>query len=159
MNSSVATAILSRSRARLVRETRKIHEETTWSHGFYRFCVPGSFQALIQYADMLAAQTAKFVSIHLTSLPLYPPPLCVLPLFHPSAISAPVVLLFLSFLSFFSFFSSSLVTYFLRRLQAGTAVMGDVVLPRNRSKFSAECLALRKYFPTRSSRRKPRRGA
>lgn len=74
------------------------------SYGFYRFCVSGTFQALIQYADMLSAQTAKYVSIHLAFLspppPLHlPPPLAsrrrvfspALVLFLPSAISASVV--------------------------------------------------------------------
>lgn len=145
------------------------------SHGFYRFCVPGSFQALIQYADMLSAQTAKFVSIHLTSPPLWPPPpVCVvLPLFHPSAIGAPPLsssfFLVLSLSSrplFFLVFFLPLFSYFLPRLQAGTAVTGrclSAVLSRDRSKFSRGISRVRRenifrppppFIPTKATARR-----
>jgi len=70
-------------------------------------CVSGSFQALIQYSDMLSAQTAKFVSIHLTLLSSLLPsgPLLFIPRFrHRCARSSPPPLSLSSFLFFLSFF-------------------------------------------------------
>lgn len=102
-------------------------------------CVPGSFQALIQYADMLSAQTAKFVSIHLTLFPL-----CWSPFYF---FLRCVLVFFLFFFRFFFFyFVFLLFLSYLLPLRIDGAY--PVAFPRDRSKFSVEYLMPGKYFPT-----------
>lgn len=91
------------------RPAERIKCRTTSSHGFfYRFCVSGSFQALIQYADMVSAQSAKHVSIQFALFPLSSSPAFPF-LLYSSVISASVSYFFSSFAffippSFFFFF-------------------------------------------------------
>lgn len=109
----------------------KIHVEQHRLMVFIASLFPGSFQALIQYADMMSAQSAKLVSIHLTS----PPSLAVsephlFSLFPLSAISASIVVLFFFLFFFLLPLSHSLLFQFLYSIQSHTEpYRGDAAYP------------------------------
>lgn len=131
---------------RATRQAREIHVGDLISRFSWFLSVSGSFQALIQYGDMLSAQTAKFVSI-LDFVFLHPSSLSSSHLFFPPSVrplsscflssTFPFSLFRLPFILFYFFFfiSSSKHRRVARRCLSTVQL---IILPRDRSKFSME---------------------